>query len=209
MPLPTTSDLTARLTSYGVDTPSDLDLSGALAMATQEFYNRSGRGAFVGDTSTTAIRLDPPRNYNQRVRVEIPDMWALTEIRIGYSSTSAGTALTEWDDYTILPQNRTVVGKPVECIEFLTYVPWDAGNIKITGKLGYSSDCPPRAFQGILDGASMYALIQAAGTDGATAQRKQGNRLIAYQTDPMSSTVERCRKSFYEAAASFVRVHYV
>jgi hypothetical protein len=208
--MPTSSDLSTFLGAIpGLDVPSGIDLSSAVASATADFYAKCGRGAFVGDTSTTAVPILQTMMIGRRTIIEIPDMWAITEVRTNYTGTAGtGTALTELSGYRILPQNRAIYGKPIEAIELLS-----GGQpnlyLLVTGKLGYSQDCPAQVARAILQGAAATVLSQTQGPAGAALRMKQGQREVQYDNTAGRSTYDRLQAEFITVASQFIRIPYV
>jgi hypothetical protein len=210
MSMPTSSDLTAFLgTIPGFDLPSGVDLASAVSTATTDFYNRCGRGAFVGDTSTTAVPVLQNMMIGRRAIIEIPDMWAITEVRTDYTGTAGtGTVLAEFSGYRVWPQNRSIKGNPVEAIELFTGGQHNL-YLLVTGKLGFSQDCPPPVFRAILHGASALVLAQTQGAAGATMRLKQGQREVQYDNTAGRSTYDRFQNHVVTVASQYMRIPYV
>jgi hypothetical protein len=210
MAMPTSSDLSTFLgTIPGLDVPSGVDLASAVADATADFYNRSGRGAFVGDTGTTAVPKLQTMMIGRRAIVEIPDMWAITEVRADYTGTAGtGTVLSELSSYRIWPENRSIIGKPAEAIELMN-VGQSNLYLLVTGKLGYSADCPAQVFRAILKGAAATVLAQIQGATGPAMRLKQGAREVQYDNAAGRSTYERLQAEFQTVASQYMRMPYV
>jgi hypothetical protein len=206
MAAPVAADLTAFMTGMGVTLPASVDEDGLLAAATLEFENRTGRKKYQGDATTTAIRYTLPWPQGALIRLTINDVWALTEVRTGYTASGTGKVLEEYTDYLVSPPNPSTIGRPVEGIIFRYAPPTNPGEILITGKLGYASSMPSDVFVAIIHNAAANALIQIAGASGSKSEEKQGDRAIKYGQESGRGTIDRLMSEFDRVVSRYVKV---
>lgn len=203
MAYPTTAELTTYLGTMGVTDVSGHVLQDYLDTAADTLCRLTGRQTFNGDASTSDIRLRVPPSVGNRVLLEIPDMWSLSTVKVGWDG-STGTTLTEWTDYWTLPDG-SIGTRPYECIEFASFPP---GDVLVTGKLGYASTPPDAVNQAILARAASIFLVNAAGSAGGTKSRRQGDRSIEYDVEAGRGIIDRLQSQFSNVALTYTRFPY-
>ena len=187
---PTEAELTALLTDAGLlkDTPA-IPLQTYLDDAREGFERETERKPFLAATQTRyydppgpnrrrpAMGMFPNRGGGTRLDIS-PGALQITDLRVGYTSTYAGTQLVQGLSWYLKPDNAATEGLPYEWVEFTIPV-WGApGSVKITGTFGFASNIPAGAWNAVLFRAAVLAAppLTARRTQGATAVQLGMNR---------------------------------
>lgn len=147
-------------------------LDAILAALTREFETKTGRRPFLSTGSNTVRYFDPPDGRSGRLLLSI-DAYDVDEVRTGYSSSSAGTVLTEGTDYVLGPVEKASE-EPYAWIEFLTSPGYLRGSVKVTAKFGRET-VPDDAWLAMCNQAAVMALMRSQNPAGVLTKVKQGD----------------------------------
>lgn len=189
---PLASDVSALVAQMGA---SDLgDMSFVLDAAIQRFEALTGY-QFVAESVDSEATYDPPSLVSGFV-LELP---------CGYVSVSAveinGAALTA-TEYDLLPLNAAYYRRPYTELRFRSHPGSAPASITVTGRRGYSVECPADVKLAITRDAACYALTGTALGLVDASKLKQGpveidtggmSRLVSWRTD-YEATVTRYRR---------------
>ena len=207
---PVDADISAFVTTAGVELPAGFSFAGYGASVQEEWQRRTGREPFLKDATDVTRYYDPPRMSNKDRRyssLELDNgLLSCTSVAIGVHvvDNPDGTLLTLNEDYRLMPLNAPVTSKPYEWIEFFFRVRGLPGSIKVIGQWGYCTSIPEDAWQGMLalggaqacrailqglmatpakiKSASGAEIQQDSFEDLGAAWEKQANRVIARYT---------------------------
>lgn len=186
---PTAADLAQWLASAGVmDVPptgalAGLDLEAALAAGLSEWERATGFEPFEAAASDTARYYSPDGSCFLDLGAGL--VAAPTSVVVGYSPTSAGTALTANQDYWLWPLNAIASGHPATAIRFAAPQRGAPMSIVITGKFGacLHATIPEDAWLGVMLAAAEQLLpqIEAVLSHGGMRSIQEGDVSYSYE----------------------------
>lgn len=160
-----------------------LDYAGAVAEALELFEDQTGYHPFMAAVADATRHYSPDGSDVLDLRGGVAA--ALTSLTVGYSPTSAGTALTVNQDYWLKPINALAEGRPANYIQFAGRQSGTERSIVIVGKFGYCANgaIPEAAYQAVLRLASVRLLpqIQSMASQGGLKRLTEGD--VTYEWD--------------------------
>lgn len=168
---PTEDDVTALLEGSGFTVPAGLDVLPYVYAAIDEFESETGYRPFLAGSSAT-YSFDPPgpnfltndRGGGRRLILN-QGFATITAVRVGVTTDSTGTLLTENTDYYLMPANHAANKLPITSIVFVSPQWGPTNSITVTGTPGYFTTIRPEVFNAIRDLAgSLYAKALKEGT---------------------------------------------
>lgn len=207
---PTAADLATFLTANGLTVPADLDESKYIASAIQEFERRTGFVPFFVDalTAEKALYFDAPLPSYSWLNLGC-GMTSISEVKTGLGlDGTGGTVLTLGTEYLTHPENALTLGKPLLALEFLNYIGTGRRSIKVTGRVGYTTDLGnfPEVYQGILEKAAAMELVAAMQGYSTIASVKQGPIEVDYDVEAGRSKIDRWNNEFDLLVRRYKRV---
>lgn len=180
---PNEEDVTALLEGSGFTVPSGLDVLPYVYAAIDEFESETGYRPFLAGASATYLFDPPGPNFrtNERGggrRLLLNQAFAtISAVRVGVTSDSAGTLLTENTDYYLRPANHAANKIPITEITFVAAQWGPPGSITVVGTPGYFTTIRAEVWNAIRDLAgARYAQALKEGTAyGNPVEIKEGD----------------------------------
>ncbi len=188
---PDINELEDLLTSAGILAASagaenKLFTEAYLDAAIEEWEHTTGWHPFLKDSQDVMRLFDPPGAPNRHAATFGAFAWrgggrileldggllTVTSLVVGYSSQTAGTALTANQQYWLLPRNAAAIAHPYQRVEFASPQWGQSGSIAITGKWGYCAEdaIPGSVRLAILCYAAFLAIAEHAGMQSGGMQ---------------------------------------
>jgi hypothetical protein len=168
---PSTSDLTALLTSYGLTLDAG-QVAGAVLAGIESFESAVDRHMLAGKATDNTAQGAVTRTYlppdNVYGILDLAGDLAAAPTVTYQPHGAAAEAFTLLTDYRLDPENAPAEGRPYERLQFHRrwYAPglWSFGSaLQVTGTWGYGATIPEDAWRAMLHGGLLWLVGQAWG----------------------------------------------